>query len=150
MLLWQTPTAPAAAAAKRAYLRKDFELTVQKCFAGLERLARSLHTFFQTRLQDTQTTVPAANARKDFREFLGYFQQAIQGLESPGDSQLPASVIMDFEPHGVSIDDPKSILLRIPKRHLDDQGASQSQRFKRFRLECGETPVKAEEAKLLR
>ena len=137
--LWQTPNAPAAAAAKEGHLRRVFKLTVQQCFEGLERLVRNLHAFFQARLQDTQTTIPVADAQKDFREFLGYFSQTIQELESPGDSQLPASAIVGFEPCGVFTDHPESLLLGIPKRDLDDQDASKSRRFKRFRLGCGGT-----------
>jgi len=115
MQLWQTPAAPSAALTKEGFLRRSFELPVQKGFVGLESLARNLHAFFKTRLEGVQTPVPATNARKDFREFLGYFSETLQGLESPGENQLPKQSTVDFEPHAVFIDNPESILLGIPK-----------------------------------
>jgi len=149
MLLWQTPTAHAKAQAKEGHLRRSFELPVQKGFIGLERLARNLHAFFKTRVQDTQKTIPATNARKDFREFLGYFSEASQGLESPGDNQVPMPSKVDFGPPAVFIEDPESILLGIPKRGLDDPDVSKSERFKRYRLKCGEALVMDERGEVI-
>jgi len=149
MQLWKTPAAPAAALTKEGFLCRSFELPVQRGFVGLERLARNLHAFFQTRLEDAPTPIPATNARKDFREFLGYFSEALQGLESPGDNQVPMPSKVDFGPPAVFIEDPESILLGIPKRGLDDPDVSKSERFKRYRLKCDEALVMDERGEVI-
>jgi hypothetical protein len=104
LVLWLTSNERSAALAKDSHLTRDFNLPVQDWFQKTgEWLIRSLHSFFQSRIEAqrraraTGNVLPPPDPRRDYREFLRCFSQAIREFDSPGDAVLSADPVLEFQ-----------------------------------------------------
>jgi hypothetical protein len=130
---------------KDGQLAKDFELPVQAWFGKpVERLAKDLHRFFQSRIQaqrkadEMGNVLPPPDARRDFQEFICRFAQAIREFESPGDILVRGEATIDLEPRILCLDEPNwdesDMRHVISKRDLDDPDPFGPPRPKRMRV----------------
>jgi len=127
---WLSEDEWSAVIAKNSHLTEDFNLPVQDWFRPLEPLARSLHSFFQSRIlardeaRRLGEALPLPDAREDYEKFVAMFSQAIQAVE------WPAGVIFNDEFDG----DVENVFHVPPKRELDDPDPPRQSPPKRVRI----------------
>jgi hypothetical protein len=104
LVLWLTSDERSAALAKDGHLARDFKLPVQDWFEKPgERLIRNLHSFFQSRIEAQKqartmgNVLPPPDSRRDYREFLRCFSQAIREFDSRDGTVLSADPVLEFQ-----------------------------------------------------